>query len=88
MRLLEVVVAPDTAPDADERAAAFAPQIRKTAMRTKGSLPVVVALPLVPVPTAAVRVYGGQEGVYEYSGIEPERLRCSATKPCSKQRAT
>jgi hypothetical protein len=62
MRLLEVVVALNTAPEAVERAAAFARQIGKTAIRTKGSLPVVFTFS-VPFLTAGGADVRGTRGV-------------------------
>jgi 3-hydroxybutyryl-CoA dehydrogenase len=66
MRLVEIVAALETAPKAVERAAAFARQIGKTAIRTKDRSRSSSNLPLVPFLRAAVRMYGDRRGFYEY----------------------
>ncbi|HEY5144737.1 MAG TPA: 3-hydroxybutyryl-CoA dehydrogenase [Solirubrobacteraceae bacterium] len=57
MRLVEVVVGLDSAPQAVDTALAFAAQIGKTAIRTKDRSGFIVNMLLVPYLMAAVRMY-------------------------------
>jgi 3-hydroxybutyryl-CoA dehydrogenase len=57
MKLVEVVVGLDTAPETVARAEAFAAQIGKTAIRTKDRSGFIVNFLLVPYLMAAVRMY-------------------------------
>lgn len=57
MKLVEVVVGLDTAPETVDRALAFAEQIGKTAIRTKDRSGFIVNMLLVPYLMAAVRMY-------------------------------
>jgi 3-hydroxybutyryl-CoA dehydrogenase len=57
MKLVEVVIGLDTAPDTVARAEAFAAQIGKTAIRTKDRSGFIVNFLLVPYLMAAVRMY-------------------------------
>jgi 3-hydroxybutyryl-CoA dehydrogenase len=57
MKLVEVVVGLDTAPETVARAEAFAEQIGKTAIRTKDRSGFIVNFLLVPYLMAAVRMY-------------------------------
>ena len=57
MRLVEVVVGLDSAPQAVNTALAFAAQIGKTAIRTKDRSGFIVNMLLVPYLMAAVRMY-------------------------------
>jgi 3-hydroxybutyryl-CoA dehydrogenase len=57
MKLVEVVIALDTAPETVARAEAFAAQIGKTAIRTKDRSGFIVNFLLVPYLMAAVRMY-------------------------------
>jgi 3-hydroxybutyryl-CoA dehydrogenase len=57
MKLVEVVVGLDTAPETVARAEAFAVQIGKTAIRTKDRSGFIVNFLLVPYLMAAVRMY-------------------------------
>jgi 3-hydroxybutyryl-CoA dehydrogenase len=57
MKLVEVVVGLDTAPETVARAEAFAQQIGKTAIRTKDRSGFIVNFLLVPYLMAAVRMY-------------------------------
>ena len=75
MKLVEVVVAYDTAPDAVEAAEAFAQQIGKHSIRTKDRAGFVVNMLLVPYLMAAVRMY--EEGFASREDIdEGMRLGC------------
>ncbi len=57
MKLVEVVVGLDTAPETVDAALAFAAQIGKTAIRTKDRSGFIVNMLLVPYLMAAVRMY-------------------------------
>jgi 3-hydroxybutyryl-CoA dehydrogenase len=57
MKLVEVVIALDTAPETVARVEAFAAQIGKTAIRTKDRSGFIVNFLLVPYLMAAVRMY-------------------------------
>jgi 3-hydroxybutyryl-CoA dehydrogenase len=57
MKLVEVVIGLDTAPETVERAEAFAAQIGKTPIRTKDRSGFIVNFLLVPYLMAAVRMY-------------------------------
>jgi len=57
MKLVEVVVGLDTAPDVVDRAEAFARRIAKTPIRTKDRSGFIVNMLLVPYLMAAVRMY-------------------------------
>jgi 3-hydroxybutyryl-CoA dehydrogenase len=57
MKLVEVVIGLDTAPETVARAEAFAAQIGKTAIRTKDRSGFIVNFLLVPYLMAAVRMY-------------------------------
>jgi len=75
MKLVEVVVGLDTAPDTVERAEAFAQQIGKTAIRTKDRSGFIVNFLLVPYLMAAVRMY--EDGFASREDIdEGMRLGC------------
>lgn len=75
MKLVEVVVAYDTAPDTLAAAEAFAAQIGKHSIRTKDRAGFVVNLLLVPYLMAAVRMY--EEGYASRQDIdEGMRLGC------------
>jgi 3-hydroxybutyryl-CoA dehydrogenase len=75
MKLVEVVVGLDTAPDTVTRAEAFAAQIGKTAIRTKDRSGFIVNFLLVPYLMAAVRMY--EEGFASREDIdEGMKLGC------------
>jgi 3-hydroxybutyryl-CoA dehydrogenase len=75
MKLVEVVVGLDTAPQTVERAEAFAEQIGKTAIRTKDRSGFIVNFLLVPYLMAAVRMY--EEGFASREDIdEGMKLGC------------
>jgi 3-hydroxybutyryl-CoA dehydrogenase len=75
MKLVEVVVAHDSAPAAVEAAEAFATQIDKHPIRTKDRAGFVVNMLLVPYLTAAVRMY--EEGFASREDIDDGmRLGC------------
>ncbi len=75
MKLVEVVVGYDTAPDAVETAEAFAAQIGKHSIRTKDRAGFVVNMLLVPYLMAAVRMY--EEGFASREDIDDGmRLGC------------
>ena len=75
MKLVEVVVGLDTAPDTVARAEAFAQQIGKTAIRTKDRSGFIVNFLLVPYLMAAVRMY--EEGFASREDIdEGMKLGC------------
>jgi 3-hydroxybutyryl-CoA dehydrogenase len=75
MKLVEVVVGLDTAPETVDRAAAFAEQIGKTAIRTKDRSGFIVNFLLVPYLMAAVRMY--EEGFASREDIdEGMKLGC------------
>jgi 3-hydroxybutyryl-CoA dehydrogenase len=75
MKLVEVVVGLDTAPDTVARAEAFAEQIGKTAIRTKDRSGFIVNFLLVPYLMAAVRMY--EDGFASREDIdEGMRLGC------------
>jgi len=75
MKLVEVVVAYDTAPDTVAAAEAFAAQIGKHSIRTKDRAGFVVNMLLVPYLMAAVRMY--EEGFASREDIdEGMRLGC------------
>jgi 3-hydroxybutyryl-CoA dehydrogenase len=75
MKLVEVVVGLDTAPDTVARAEAFARQIGKTAIRTKDRSGFIVNFLLVPYLMAAVRMY--EDGFASREDIdEGMRLGC------------
>jgi 3-hydroxybutyryl-CoA dehydrogenase len=75
MKLVEVVVGLDTAPETVERAEAFAQQIGKTAIRTKDRSGFIVNFLLVPYLMAAVRMY--EEGFASREDIdEGMKLGC------------
>jgi 3-hydroxybutyryl-CoA dehydrogenase len=75
MKLVEVVVAYDTAPDAVAAAEAFAAQIGKHSIRTKDRAGFVVNMLLVPYLMAGVRMY--EEGFASREDIdEGMRLGC------------
>ena len=75
MKLVEVVVGLDTAPDTVARAEAFAGQIGKTAIRTKDRSGFIVNFLLVPYLMAAVRMY--EDGFASREDIdEGMRLGC------------
>ena len=75
MKLVEVVVGLDTAPDTVARAEAFAGQIGKTAIRTKDRSGFIVNFLLVPYLMAAVRMY--EEGFASREDIdEGMKLGC------------
>jgi 3-hydroxybutyryl-CoA dehydrogenase len=75
MKLVEVVVGLDTAPDTVARAEAFAQQIGKTAIRTKDRSGFIVNFLLVPYLMAAVRMY--EDGFASREDIdEGMRLGC------------
>ena len=75
MKLVEVVVGLDTAPDTVTRAEAFAEQIGKTAIRTKDRSGFIVNFLLVPYLMAAVRMY--EDGFASREDIdEGMRLGC------------
>jgi len=75
MRLVEVVVGLDTAPETVARAEAFAQQIGKTAIRTKDRSGFIVNFLLVPYLMAAVRMY--EEGFASREDIdEGMKLGC------------
>jgi 3-hydroxybutyryl-CoA dehydrogenase len=57
MKLVEVVIGLDTAPETVQRAEAFAAQIGKTAIKTKDRSGFIVNFLLVPYLMAAVRMY-------------------------------
>ncbi|HEX2467527.1 MAG TPA: 3-hydroxybutyryl-CoA dehydrogenase [Solirubrobacterales bacterium] len=75
MRLVEVVVGIDTAPEAVERAEAFCERIGKTPIRTKDRSGFIVNMLLVPYLMAGVRMY--EEGFAARDAIdEGMRLGC------------
>jgi 3-hydroxybutyryl-CoA dehydrogenase len=75
MKLVEVVVGLDTAPETVARAEAFAGQIGKTAIRTKDRSGFIVNFLLVPYLMAAVRMY--EEGFASREDIdEGMKLGC------------
>jgi 3-hydroxybutyryl-CoA dehydrogenase len=75
MKLVEVVIALDTADATVERAAAFAEQIGKTAIKTKDRSGFIVNFLLVPYLMAAVRMY--EEGFASREDIdEGMKLGC------------
>jgi 3-hydroxybutyryl-CoA dehydrogenase len=75
MKLVEVVVGLDTAPETVARAEAFAQQIGKTAIRTKDRSGFIVNFLLVPYLMAAVRMY--EEGFASREDIdEGMKLGC------------
>jgi 3-hydroxybutyryl-CoA dehydrogenase len=75
MKLVEVVVGLDTAPETVARAEAFAEQIGKTAIRTKDRSGFIVNFLLVPYLMAAVRMY--EEGFASREDIdEGMKLGC------------
>jgi 3-hydroxybutyryl-CoA dehydrogenase len=75
MRLVEVVVGIDTAPEAVERAEAFCEQIGKTPIRTKDRSGFIVNMLLVPYLMAGVRMH--EEGFATREAIdEGMRLGC------------
>jgi 3-hydroxybutyryl-CoA dehydrogenase len=75
MRLVEVVVGIDTAPEAVERAEAFCERIGKTPIRTKDRSGFIVNMLLVPYLMAGVRMY--EEGFASREAIdEGMRLGC------------
>jgi 3-hydroxybutyryl-CoA dehydrogenase len=75
MKLVEVVVGLDTAPETVQRAEAFAQQIGKTAIRTKDRSGFIVNFLLVPYLMAAVRMY--EEGFASREDIdEGMKLGC------------
>jgi 3-hydroxybutyryl-CoA dehydrogenase len=75
MKLVEVVIGLDTADEAVERAAAFAEQIGKTAIKTKDRSGFIVNFLLVPYLMAAVRMY--EEGFASREDIdEGMKLGC------------
>jgi 3-hydroxybutyryl-CoA dehydrogenase len=75
---VEVVVGLDTAPETVDRAAAFAEQIGKTAIRTKDRSGFIVNFLLVPYLMAAVRMY--EEGFASREDID-EGMRLGAGHP-------
>jgi 3-hydroxybutyryl-CoA dehydrogenase len=75
MRLVEVVVGIDTAPETVERAEAFVERIGKTPIRTKDRSGFIVNMLLVPYLMAGVRMY--EEGFATREAIdEGMRLGC------------
>jgi 3-hydroxybutyryl-CoA dehydrogenase len=75
MKLVEVVVGLDTAPDTVARAEAFASQIGKTAIKTKDRSGFIVNFLLVPYLMAAVRMH--EEGFASREDIdEGMKLGC------------
>ncbi len=75
MKLVEVVVAYDSSPDAVEAAEAFATQIDKHPIRTRDRAGFVVNMLLVPYLMAAVRMY--EEGFASREDIDDGmRLGC------------
>ena len=75
MRLVEVVVGIDTAPETVERAEAFVQRIGKTPIRTKDRSGFIVNMLLVPYLMAGVRMY--EEGFATREAIdEGMRLGC------------
>jgi 3-hydroxybutyryl-CoA dehydrogenase len=75
MKLVEVVIGLDTAPETVERAEAFAAQIGKTAIKTKDRSGFIVNFLLVPYLMAAVRMY--EDGFASREDIdEGMRLGC------------
>jgi 3-hydroxybutyryl-CoA dehydrogenase len=75
MKLVEVVIGLDTAEDTVTRAAAFAGQIGKTAIKTKDRSGFIVNFLLVPYLMAAVRMY--EEGFASREDIdEGMKLGC------------
>ena len=75
MKLVEVVVAYDSSPDAVETAEAFATQIGKHSIRTKDRAGFVVNMLLVPYLMAGVRMY--EEGFASREDIDTGmRLGC------------
>jgi 3-hydroxybutyryl-CoA dehydrogenase len=75
MKLVEVVIALDTADETVERASAFAEQIGKTAIKTKDRSGFIVNFLLVPYLMAAVRMY--EEGFASREDIdEGMKLGC------------
>jgi 3-hydroxybutyryl-CoA dehydrogenase len=75
MKLVEVVVALDTAEETVERAEAFAAQIGKTPIKTKDRSGFIVNFLLVPYLMAAVRMY--EEGFASREDIdEGMKLGC------------
>jgi 3-hydroxybutyryl-CoA dehydrogenase len=75
MKLVEVVVGLDTAPETVARAEAFAQQIGKTAIRTKDRSGFIVNFLLVPYLMAAVRMF--EEGFASREDIdEGMKLGC------------
>jgi 3-hydroxybutyryl-CoA dehydrogenase len=75
MRLVEVVVSIDTAPETVERAEAFVERIGKTPIRTKDRSGFIVNMLLVPYLMAGVRMY--EEGFATREAIdEGMRLGC------------
>ena len=78
MKLVEVVVALDTAPDVAERAEEFARLIGKHPVRTKDRSGFVVNMLLVPYLMAAVRMY--EEGFATREDID-EAMKLGAGHP-------
>jgi 3-hydroxybutyryl-CoA dehydrogenase len=75
MKLVEVVIGLDTAPETVRRAEAFAAQIGKTAIKTKDRSGFIVNFLLVPYLMAAVRMY--EEGFATREDIdEGMKLGC------------
>jgi 3-hydroxybutyryl-CoA dehydrogenase len=75
MKLVEIVVALDTAPDTIDRAEAFVQQIGKRPIRTKDRSGFIVNMLLVPYLMAAVRMY--EDGFASREDIdEGMRLGC------------
>jgi 3-hydroxybutyryl-CoA dehydrogenase len=75
MKLVEVVIGLDTAPDTVARAEAFASQIGKTPIKTKDRSGFIVNFLLVPYLMAAVRMY--EEGFASREDIdEGMKLGC------------
>jgi 3-hydroxybutyryl-CoA dehydrogenase len=75
MKLVEVVVGLDTAPQTVDRAEAFAAAIGKTPIRTKDRSGFIVNMLLVPYLMAAVRMY--EDGFATREAIdEGMRLGC------------
>ncbi|HKE79610.1 MAG TPA: 3-hydroxybutyryl-CoA dehydrogenase [Solirubrobacteraceae bacterium] len=75
MKLVEVVIGLDTAPDTVQRAEAFASQIGKTPIKTKDRSGFIVNFLLVPYLMAAVRMY--EEGFASREDIdEGMKLGC------------
>jgi 3-hydroxybutyryl-CoA dehydrogenase len=75
MKLVEVVIGLETAPETVDRATDFAAQIGKTAIRTKDRSGFIVNMLLVPYLMAAVRMY--EDGFADREDIdEGMRLGC------------